>query len=74
MENLHALKKPPIGENLVVELERLLADAKAGKITGIFIFTEEEAGVIMHTRNGMSDALVLFWLAIIQRRILAEYA
>lgn len=60
-------------ERVVALLEGALADAKAGKTVGVFMFTEDLEGGVQHSRDGMSDALVVFWMEITKRRITAEY-
>lgn len=58
---------------IVTLLEELLADAKAGKVTGFFAFAEDDEGRVTHSRDGMSDSLVIFWIELIKRRILGGY-
>lgn len=60
-------------ERIVTLLEETLADAKAGKVTGLFMFTEDDEGRVTHSRDGMSDSLVIFWLELIKKRVLGEY-
>lgn len=60
-------------ERIVSLLEELLADAKTGNVTGVFLFTEDKGGTVTHSRDGMSDSLIVFWLELIKRRILGEY-
>jgi hypothetical protein len=60
-------------ERIVSLLEDLLTQAKAGDITGLFVFTEDKKGTVIHSRDGMSDSLIVFWLELIKRRILGEY-
>ncbi len=72
MSNLRQLKTPT-SERIVAEIERLLADAKAGKVTSVFWFEENVEGDVSHTRDGMPDATIVFWLELIKRRILGRY-
>lgn len=58
---------------IVAILEELLADAKAGKVTGLFVFHENDEGTVIHSRDGLNDSLVVFWLELIKRRILGGY-
>lgn len=72
MADLRLLKTPTTGR-IVEELERLLAEAKAGNVTGLFVFSEDLGGIVTHSRDGMPDATIVFWLQLIQRRILEAY-
>lgn len=72
MADLRQLKTPTSGR-IVTALEELLEEAKAGKVTGIFIFHEMIDGKVVHSRDGMPDATIVFWLELIKRRILGEY-
>ncbi len=72
MSNLRALKTAT-NERVVAELRAILAEAEAGKITGIFFFTEDLCGKVTHSRDGMPDATIVFWLELIKRRILEAY-
>jgi hypothetical protein len=72
MADLRVLKTPTSGR-IVAELERLLAEAKAGNVTGLFVFSEDLQGNVTHSRDGMPDATILFWLQLVQRRILEAY-
>ncbi len=54
-------------------LEDLLDKARAGKVTGIFAFTEDDEGNIEHHRDGQSDHGVIFSLELVKKRILARY-
>lgn len=72
MANLRQLKTPT-NERITVLLEELLADAKAGKLTGVFVFSESINGKVTHSRDGMPDATVVFWLELIKRRLLGAY-
>lgn len=72
MNNLTLLKTPTSGR-IVEVLEDLLARAKDGKVTGLFLFEESNEGKVIHSRDGMSDSLIIFWLELIKRRILGEY-
>ncbi len=58
---------------IVAMLEDALAEAKAGKVTGLFMFAESDEGMVSHSRDGMSDSLVVFWIELIKRRILEGY-
>ncbi len=72
MSNLTLLKTPTSGR-IVEVLEELVAQAKEGKVTGLFIFSESIEGQVTHSRDGMSDSLIIFWLELIKRRILGAY-
>lgn len=72
MANLRQLKTPT-NERITVLLEELLVDAKAGKLTGVFIFSESIDGKVTHSRDGMPDATIVFWLELIKRRIVEAY-
>lgn len=72
MSNLRPLKTA-INERVVTELRSILAEAEEGKITGFFFFTEDLGGKVTHTRDGMTDATIVFWLELIKRRILEAY-
>jgi len=67
------LLKTPASGRIVEVLEELLAQAKEGKVTGIFVFHENLEGNVVHSRDGLSDSLVVFWLELIKRRILGCY-
>ncbi len=58
---------------IVAVLEDVLAKAKAGKVTGIFLYTEDDQGDIEHSRDGMPDNQVIFALELVKKRILARY-
>lgn len=70
--NLRPLKTKT-NERVVEELRAILAEAEAGKITGIFFFREDLGGKVTHSRDGMPDATIVFWLELIKRRILEAY-
>jgi len=72
MAELRVLKTAT-NERIVAMLEELLADAKAGKTTGLFVFAEDIGGVVTHMRDGMPDATITFWLELTKRRILEAY-
>ncbi len=59
---------------IVAMLEELLDKARAGKISGLFVYTEDADGGVEHFRDGMPDHNVLFNLEIVKKRILGEYA
>lgn len=67
------LLKTPTSERIVALLEELLADAKEGKVTGLFVFAESIDGKVTHSRDGMPDATIMFWVELIKRRILEAY-
>lgn len=74
MSTLKVLSLPTnANPRIVTLLEELLADAKTGKVTGLFVFHQNDEGVVVHSRDGLSDALVVFWLELIKRRLLGEY-
>jgi hypothetical protein len=75
MGELREIKTPGVErtERIVSLLEDLLTQAKAGDITGLFVLTEDKEGTVIHSRDGMSDSLIVFWLELIKRRILGEY-
>lgn len=58
---------------IVALLEDLLDKARAGKVTGLFVYTEDDDGNIEHSRDGMADHSVIFNLEIVKKRILGEY-
>ncbi len=72
MSNLRAIKESS-NERIVALLTDMLEQAKAGDITGFFAFAEDKSGTVTHSRDGMSDALIMFWVELIKRRILEAY-
>lgn len=72
MADLKLLKTPTTGR-IVELLEETLAQAKAGKVTGIFVFVEDLEGKVTHSRDGMPDATIMFWLELVKLRILGQY-
>jgi hypothetical protein len=72
MSNLRVIKESS-NERIVTILEDLLAEAKRGEVTGLFLFSEGKNGGVTHSRDGMSDALIMFWVELIKRRILGAY-
>jgi hypothetical protein len=75
MGDIRAIRTPSVErtERIVVLLEELLADAKAGKTSGLFVFAEDTDGRVTHSRDGMPDATIVFWLELVKRRILEAY-
>ncbi len=59
---------------IVSVLEDALAKARAGKVVGIFLYTEDDEGNIEHCRDGMPDHRIIFSLELVKKRILARYA
>lgn len=72
MSNLRAIKESS-NERIISLLEDLLEQAKRGDLTGFFAFAEDRGGNVTHSRDGMSDALIMFWVELIKRRILGAY-
>lgn len=58
---------------IVELLEGLLSRARAGEITGVFLYYEDIDGKIEHSRDGMADNQVVFSLELTKRRILEKY-
>jgi hypothetical protein len=58
---------------IVALLEDTLARAKEGKVTGLFLYVEDENGQIEHSRDGMPDNQVIFAMELIKKRMLARY-
>lgn len=58
---------------IVALLEELLDKAKAGDVTGLFVYTEDADGNVTHWRDGMADHSVIFNLELVKKRILGEY-
>lgn len=75
MGELREIKTPGAErtERIVSLLTDLLEQAKRGDITGVFVFSEDKDDCVTHSRDGMSDSLIVFWLELIKRRILEEY-
>lgn len=74
MSTLKVLSLPThANPRIVTMLEELLADAKAGKLTAIFAFYEDEGGNISHSRDGFSDNQAVFCIERTKQKILGGY-
>jgi len=71
MENVTPLKTTE-SETLVKELERVLAEARKGKVAGFHLFVEID-GRMGHSRHGFNDSMVIFWFEFLKKRILEGY-
>lgn len=58
---------------IVEELEKLLKEARAGRVTAIFLLHEDDKGNVTRSNDGFSEQSLVFAIEGIKHSILSRY-